>query len=178
MANRQRLLALYARGPTAGDWPASARLAGFDEPPPMADYRNDLLAIGMPIEGDLRVPLVPTVQPVSVAVSQIPPAPDLADLPLPDPNDPDSATKWQDLGRAALPIWREAALGLRKLTPTQKAALQDIITRAFGKPGTVVAEAATETPTAIVILPALQDGAAMQVCPECRARLGGPAEAL
>lgn len=91
----------------------------------------------------------------------------LQSIELPDPDDPNAEKKWKALGRALLPVFRDAAAGAIDLEATQRQMLQNIMDRAFGKVGQK--KDADLNAAGVVILPTQGEAAKTKVCEQCQA---------
>lgn len=72
---------------------------------------------------------------------------------------------WQKLAAELAPVMTEILNGSIKATSAQASLIKDIMNRAFGKPVAVQQE--KRVAAGVIILPALDSGATMKICPQC-----------
>lgn len=76
-----------------------------------------------------------------------------------------TAEDWQKLAEMLAPIIQGVADGTIKSTAAQTAMLKDIMSRAYGKP--VAIQEKKTVAAGIIVLPALDTGEKMSMCPRC-----------
>ncbi len=147
-AKARRGAFLFTSGPEGvrGNWNAAMLAAGYKVVPPV-DHK--ILRELIEAEG-----VAPPDQE----------NPQSIDLTLPDADD---EAGWVALGGEVLPLWKAIARGDIKANPSQKAVLQDIINRAYGKVGS---QRDDVKDPGVVVLPIQGADASIKVirlCPRC-----------
>jgi len=142
----RQAIGLYASGPDGirGDWAAACYAAGYQRPLPI----KGVLATALAAEG-VGVPADPPREVV---------LPD-----LPDASAPEAA--WREMADKLLPTWKGVAEGRVDITTQQRAVLQDIMNRAYGRAGQ--GERGVSK-LGVVLLPMVGSDATARVCPRCR----------
>lgn len=135
-----------------GDWEAACLAAGF----PAAQKLTATVRAWIVDSGGVP----PAVASVATPPVTLPPA-------LPDPTD--DSVDWRAEAQKLLPVWNNIAAGLVDASPTQRQVLQDIMNRAYGRPGSQTD--AKPDGMRVVVLPMLGLDSAAQICPNCLARL-------
>ncbi len=77
---------------------------------------------------------------------------------------------WQSLAKELGPVYAGVLNGEIKATAAQASLLKDVHNRAFGKP--VASQVEKRVAAGVIVLPALDTGSKMMICPKCGFDIG------
>jgi hypothetical protein len=150
-----------------GNWEEAAIAAGYKRPPKRDDKKVlELIRReegGRPEPGQRLTAKEATTKSLADLASEVA---DLAELPQ---EEIAGATSWKEMAERLQRTYEGIASGMVEATPTQRQAIEHVFNRAYGRPGLPEQE---DTPSPVVLLPAMGDAAVMHVCPVCAYYVG------